>query len=110
MRFIYITCNVSMQERIESLLHELSIKTYQVIPKVLAESDFDIPHRDTAVWPGFNTCLLVQEQDPAKADAFIQRIREMNDGAYNNGELVSAYQWPIESFVAVEPIEEISNK
>ena len=67
MRFIYITCNVSMQEQMESLLRELEISVYQVIPKALAESNFDIPHKDTAVWPGFNTCLLVQEADVAKS-------------------------------------------
>ena len=49
MRFIYITCNVSMQEQMESLLRDLEISVYQVIPKALAESNFDIPHKDTAV-------------------------------------------------------------
>ena len=39
MRFIYITCNVSMQEQMESLLRELEISVYQVIPKALAESN-----------------------------------------------------------------------
>ena len=75
----------------ESLLRELEISVYQVIPKALAESNFDIPHKDTAVWPGFNTCLLVQEADVAKSDALLARIREMNAQAYNNSELIAAY-------------------
>ena len=73
MRFVYITCNVSMLEQMESLLRELEISVYQVIPKALAESNFDIPHKDTAVWPGFNACLLVQEADTAKGDAAVHQ-------------------------------------
>ena len=57
----------------EALLRELKISVYQVIPKALAESNFDIPHKDTAVWPGFNACLLVQEADVAKSDALLPR-------------------------------------
>lgn len=105
MRFIYITCNISMLEQVESLLRELEIGVYQVIPKALAESDFDIPHKDTAVWPGFNACLLVQEVDSSKSDTLLKRITKMNEQAYNNSELVSAYLWPVESFVAPKPIE-----
>ncbi|WP_311552136.1 PG0541 family transporter-associated protein [Porphyromonas endodontalis] len=107
MRFIYITCNISMLEQIESLLHELEIGVYQVIPKALAESDFDIPHKDTAVWPSFNACLLVQEAESSKSDTLLERITKMNEQAYNNSELVSAYLWPVESFVAPKPIESI---
>lgn len=104
MRFIYITCNISMLEQMESLLRELEISVYQVIPKTLAESNFDIPHKDTAVWPGFNACLLAQEADAAKGDALIERIREMNRQAYNNSELVSAYLWSVDSHVIPEPV------
>ena len=103
MTLIYITCNISMLEQIESLLSELEIGVYQVIPKALAESDFDIPHKDTAVWPGFNACLLVQEVDSSKSDTLLKRITK--EQAYNNSELVSAYLWPVESFVAPKPIE-----
>lgn len=110
MRFVYITCNVSMQEQIESLLRELEISVYQVIPKALAESNFDIPHKDTAVWPGFNACLLVQEADPAKGDALLERIREMNAQAYNNSELVAAYLWSVDTHVAPEPIMPVQER
>ena len=94
----------------ESLLRELEISVYQVIPKALAESNFDIPHKDTAVWPGFNTCLLVQEADPAKSDALLERIREMNAQAYNNSELIAAYLWPIDSHIAPEPITPVQER
>lgn len=110
MRFIYITCNVSMQEQMESLLRELEISVYQVIPKALAESNFDIPHKDTAVWPGFNTCLLVQEADVTKSDALLARIREMNAQAYNNSELIAAYLWSIDSHIAPEPITPVQEQ
>lgn len=110
MRFVYITCNVSMLEQMESLLRELEISVYQVIPKALAESNFDIPHKDTAVWPGFNACLLVQEADTAKGDALLERIREMNAQAYNNSELVAAYLWSVDTYVAPESIMRVQER
>ena len=88
-----------MLEQMETLL-----SVYQVIPKALAESNFDIPRKDSAVWPGFNACLLVQEADPAKADTLLQRITLMNEKAYNNSEFVTAYLWSIETFVAPDPV------
>ncbi len=93
-----------MLEQMETLLCELGINVYQVIPKALAESNFDIPRKDTAVWPGFNACLLVQEADPVKADTLLQRIALMNEKAYNNSEFVTAYLWSIETFVAPDPV------
>ena len=110
MRFVYITCNVSMLEQMESLLRELEISVYQVIPKALAESNFDIPHKDTAVWPGFNACLLAQEADTAKGDALLERIREMNAQAYNNSELVAAYLWSVDTYVAPESIMPVQER
>lgn len=110
MRFVYITCNVSMLEQMESLLRELEISVYQVIPKALAESNFDIPHKDTAVWPGFNACLLVQEADTSKGDALLERIREMNAQAYNNSELVAAYLWSVDTYVAPESIMPVQER
>ena len=99
-----------MQEQIESLLRELEISVYQVIPKALAESNFDIPHKDTAVWPGFNACLLVQEADTTKGDTLLERIREMNAQAYNNSELVAAYLWSVDTHVAPEPIMPVQER
>ena len=94
----------------ESLLRELEISVYQVIPKALAESNFDIPHKDTAVWPGFNACLLVQEADTTKGDTLLERIREMNAQAYNNSELVAAYLWSVDTHVAPEPIMPVQER
>ena len=102
MKFTYITCNISMLEQMEQLLKELEIQVYQVIPKALAESHFDIPHKDTAVWPGFNASLMVQEEVPAKSEALMKRIEEMNHTAYNNSELIAAYQWTVNTFVLPE--------
>ena len=99
-----------MQEQIESLLRELEISVYQVIPKALAESNFDIPHKDTAVWPGFNACLLVQEADTTKSDTLLERIREMNAQAYNNSELVAAYLWSVDTYVAPESIMRVRER
>ena len=67
MKFIYITCNVSMLETVTVLLQNKKIANYQVIEKVAAVSSFDEPRQDTAVWPGYNSALLVQEADEERA-------------------------------------------
>ncbi|MDO5017476.1 MAG: hypothetical protein Q4E10_03825 [Porphyromonas sp.] len=107
MKFIYITCNISMLEQMESLLREVGITMYQIIPRVMAESHFDIPHKDTAVWPGYNAILLVQEAEATKSDELLERIKIMNEQAYNNSELVTAYLWSVDASVVPDPVSPI---
>ena len=34
----------------------------------------------------------------------MKRIEEMNHTAYNNSELIAAYQWTVNTFVLPEPV------
>jgi hypothetical protein len=110
MKFIYITCNISGLEQIEELLRRMKIKNYQIIPKVLAESEFDIPRKDTAVWPSYNASVLVQEPDEEKASALIDEISKLNEHAFNNSELMSAHMWSIERSAVVNVIQKIESR
>ncbi|MDD2246023.1 MAG: hypothetical protein PHI70_08165 [Proteiniphilum sp.] len=105
MKFIYITCNVSMLETLTLLLDEKEFADYQVIEQVTAKSRWGEPRQNTPVWPGYNSAIVVQEADPAKAKELINEINKMNAAAFNNGELVAAYMWGIEEYVEVKSVE-----
>lgn len=105
MKFIYITCNVSMLEAVTQLLDEEKYTDYQVIEQVTAKSRWSEPRQNTAVWPGYNSSVLVQEADPEKAKSLIQQINQMNASAFKNGELVAAYLWGVEEHAEVKPVE-----
>lgn len=104
MQFIYITCNISMLEIITDLLDEIEIMNYQVIEQVTAKSHYDNPRLNTAIWPGFNASLLIQEENIEKTDDLLLEIKQFNQKAYNNGELIVAYRWSIEKWIDVKPI------
>lgn len=107
MQFIYITCNISMLEIITDLLDEIEIMNYQVIEQVTAKSHYDNPRLNTAIWPGFNASLLIQEENIEKTDDLLLEIKQFNQKAYNNGELIVAYRWSIEKWIDVKPISQI---
>lgn len=96
MKFIYITCNVSMLETVTALLQNKKIANYQVIEKVAAVSSFDEPRQDTAVWPGYNSALLVQEADEERARELMEAMESMNADAFNRRELIAACMWDVE--------------
>lgn len=104
MQFIYITCNISMLDNISELLDEIEIANYQVIEQVTAKSHYAQPRLNTAVWPGFNASVLVQENDQDKIDALMTEVEAINSKAYNNGELIAAFQWGVDRFTNVKPI------
>lgn len=105
MKFIYITCNVSMLETLTLLLDETECADYQVIEQVTASNRWGEPRQNTAVWPGYNSSILVQEADPGKAEALINEINKMNEAAFNNSELIAAYMWGIEKYVKIKLVE-----
>ena len=104
MQFIYITCNISMLDTVSELIDEIEIANYQVIEQVTAKSHYANPRLNTAVWPGFNASLLVQENDKEKIDALMSEIETFNKKAYNSGELIAAFQWGVDRFTDVKPI------
>lgn len=105
MEFIYITCNVSMLEAITNLLDEEKFTDYQVIEQVTAKSNYSLPRLNTAVWPSYNSAIFIQESDTEKVSAFIEKIKEMNQSAFNNGELIALFAWNIHKYLEVKSVE-----
>ena len=102
MKFIYITCNVSMLETVTSLLDEEEITDYQVMEQVTAKSNYSLPRLNTAVWPGYNSSVFIQESDKNKVSSLIEKINRMNRSAFNNGELVAVFSWDIHACTEAE--------
>lgn len=102
MQFIYITCNVSKQEPLRLLLNDLGFSEYQVIEKLTARSQWGEPREDTAVWPGFNISVLIQEPDPAKVDRLFVELSKLNGEAITDNELINAHVWPISQSLEVK--------
>lgn len=95
MKFIYITCNVSMLETVTRLLDEEEITDYQVMEQITAKSSYSSPRLNTAVWPGYNSSVLIQESDTNKVSTLIETINKMNQSVFNNGERIALFSWDI---------------
>lgn len=87
-----------MLEAITELLDEMKFTDYQVIEQVTAKSRLGDPRLNTAIWPGYNSSVLVQETNAEKTAILIDEINKKNATAYNNGELIAAFVWNVEKF------------
>ena len=96
MKFIYITCNISMVEILWDMIDEMEIMNYQTIDLVTAKSDYAQPRLNTAIWPGYNASILIQEADNDKSDTLIKEIKEMNKNAFNSAEIVAGHSWKLD--------------
>ena len=106
MKFIYITCNVSMLEILTDLLSKTKFTEYQVIEQVEAVSRWGGPRRNTAVWPGYNSSIIIQESDELKINELMSKINDINEAAFNNSELIAAYILNIEEHIDIKPVDE----
>lgn len=88
MKLLYITCSVSMQERIETLLRKHNPQSIQVIPKVLSESQTGTPRRDDPIWPGYDVAFMVHAEDGI-AEKIFSALRNLNERSYDESELVT---------------------
>lgn len=98
MKMIYITCNVSVREPLLKMLEENNIKDYQVVEQVIAKSVKGVPRFNTAVWPGYNTNVFMQFSSDERAVEIMQKIREFNQQAFNDNELVTACSWTLDEY------------
>lgn len=96
MKFIYITCNISMVEILWDMIDEMEIMNYQTIDLVTAKSDYAQPRLNTAIWPGYNASILIQEADNDKSYTLIKEIKEMNKNAFNSAEIVAVHSWKLD--------------
>ncbi|MGI6717914.1 MAG: PG0541 family transporter-associated protein [Bacteroidales bacterium] len=95
MKFIYVTCNVSMLEAVTEIIDEIKIQNYQVVERVTAKSSKGTPRLDNAVWPGYNSSIFIQEKDYDKVIKLINKVKTMNDSAFNHSELISLSTWDL---------------
>jgi len=95
---IYVTCNVSVREPLLKMLEQNDIKDYQVIEQLIAKNIKGDPRFDTAVWPGYNSAVLMQFSNDEQAKEIMLKIREFNGRAFNENELVTACSWTIDDY------------
>ena len=98
MKMIYVACNVSVREPLLKMLEQNDIKDYQVIEQLIAKNIKGDPRFDTAVWPGYNSAVLMQFSNDEQAKEIMQKIREFNGRAFNENELVTACSWTIDDY------------
>ncbi|MFA5641376.1 MAG: PG0541 family transporter-associated protein [Bacteroidales bacterium] len=105
MKFVYITCYVSMLEPLTLLLEELGCANYQVVEQVTARSQWGEPRQNNAVWPGYNSSIFIQESDLSKVNNLMEKIEEMNSRAFNNGELIVAFTLNVDNYIHIKPVD-----
>lgn len=99
MKFIYCTCNVSVSERIITLLEANQVHDYQLIDRVIAKNVIGDPRFDTAVWPGYNVTITMQFNNDEKAAMVIEVLRQFNrESAFNNDELLTVCSWNLDTY------------
>jgi len=98
MKMIYVTCNVSVREPLLKMLEQNDIIDYQVIEQLTAKNVKGDPRFNTAVWPGYNSAVIMQFSNDEQAKEIMQKIREFNGRAFNENELVTACSWTIDDY------------
>jgi len=98
MKMVYITCNVSVREPLVKLLENYNIKDYQVVEQVIAKNIKGDPRLNTSVWPGHNTSIFIQFSNNNRAKEIMQIVREFNQKAFNENELVTACSWTLDDY------------
>lgn len=99
MKFIFITCNVSVSERIISLLDENNVSDYQVADHVTAKNILGDPRFDTAVWPGYNVMITMQIDEDQKAGTILGILKQFNrDSSSNEEELLTVCSWSMDNY------------
>ncbi len=98
MKMVYITCNVSVRDPLIKLLENNNIKDYQIIEQVIAKNIKGDPRLNTSVWPGHNTSIFIQFSDDNRAKEIMQIVREFNQRAFNENELVTACSWSLDDY------------
>ncbi|MFN8239742.1 MAG: hypothetical protein U0X39_03215 [Bacteroidales bacterium] len=99
MKFIYVTCNVSIVDAVTGLLDSAGFSSFQVTEKVLAKSTRGKPRLDTPVWPGHNIIINIQVTDDTSARELIDRLSSFNkNGVANDDELLTVCSWTLDTY------------
>jgi len=98
MKMIYCTGNIEILEDFHETLEEQGVENYQIIDRVLAQSENSQPRFDTPVWPGYNFSVLIQVKDNERAKSLIKLINNFNTDASRDSELITYCSWSLEKF------------
>lgn len=98
MKLIYVTCNISVQEKVLNALEKLKVKDFQIIDEVKAKPVIGNPRLNNAVWPGFNTSIMVQIRDNIKAESIMKNLKELNQNVITKDELITASSIPMDDY------------
>ncbi|HZJ74790.1 MAG TPA: hypothetical protein VFC87_08295 [Perlabentimonas sp.] len=98
MKTIYCTCNVSVLEALVKKINQYHVDSYQIIEQVMAHNSVGDNRLNTAVWPGYNSSIIMQITDTQNATQVMNAIREFNKNAFNQNELVIATMWTVDDF------------
>lgn len=99
MKFIFITCNISIKQEVIEIIEKADVSDYQVIDHVTAKPVVGDPRFDTDVWPGYNCLITLQVREHEKAKTIIQNLKEFNaKKAFNESELITLASWEMEEY------------
>lgn len=95
---IYINCNVSTLEHIKDLIDKFGADNYQIFEQVLSKNAHDVPRLNNAVYPGYNSVLMLKLTDELKYNQIISELRQYNKSVFNKSELISVCSWSVDDF------------
>lgn len=99
MKMVYITCNVSVKERVMEQLENCGIRDFQILDHAEVKNKLGTPRYDSDVWPGFNIVFLMQVSDVEKVDGLIVKLKEFNQNeAFNETELLTVCSWSLDNY------------
>lgn len=99
MNMIYLTVNVSELEEVLSLLDASNIRQYQVIEQASARTIGATPRMNTAVWPGYNSVIMIQANN-AEKDILLKQIIAFNEHTHTAEERITLCSWEVDTFLS----------
>jgi hypothetical protein len=85
-------------EEVIKILEDNNIRDYQVIEQVTVKNKKGDHRFNNPVWPGYNSAVLMQISEQSKVDQLIRKLKEYNQQAFNDNELVTVCGWSLESY------------
>jgi hypothetical protein len=98
MNMVYITCNASVQEQIQEILDNTNIREYQIVDQVMSKTKVSTPRFNNPVWPGYNTVFFCLINETEKVETLMKKLKEFNQNAFNNTELITVCTWPLQYY------------
>lgn len=99
MKMLYINFNISTLPDILKIIKDNAIHDYQIVDKALSVNRKGDPRLDNAVWPGYNAIIFIPCKKNENADLILKLIREHNNNAFTDDEIITACKWDLEDYV-----------